>query len=196
MENELKKGGARAPARRNPASPDQPAEDHHKDAAASAPLADKASEALDGAKDKARQVKDGATDAYQKATTYTKDGFERASTWASDRYENAARSTGHARRRTATEFDRLKKNADDLVRHNPIMIGVAGLAAGLLVGALLPRTQRENEAFGRLSDELREQGKRYALDLARDGKDRVVEAFESRLAPEPDAESERQTSAN
>jgi hypothetical protein len=59
------------------------------------------------------------------------------------------------------------------VAENPIMVGLVGLAAGLLLGALLPRTRREDEMFGEWADEVREQGLRYAHDAAQRGRDYV-----------------------
>jgi hypothetical protein len=63
------------------------------------------------------------------------------------------------------------------VSENPMVVGLVGLAAGLLLGALLPRTRRENEAFGEWSDEVRNQGVRYARDAASRGREYVEEAF-------------------
>ena len=52
------------------------------------------------------------------------------------------------------------------------------LAAGMLIGALLPRTRRENEAFGEWADELRHQGVRYAREATQKGREFVEESFE------------------
>jgi hypothetical protein len=57
------------------------------------------------------------------------------------------------------------------------MVGLVGLAAGLLLGALLPRTRREDEMFGEWADEVREQGLRYAHEAAQRGRDYVEENF-------------------
>ena len=179
MSNELKKGSSPKSA------PHQGARGAGHAADVEGDLKERAKDAAGGIKDaaesikdKAQKIQDGASETYRKATDYTRDGYERASTWASDRYDGAARTTEKVRKRSSSEFERVRKSAEDLVTHTPVMIGLAGLAAGLLVGALLPRTQRENEAFGRLSDELRDQGKRYALDLVREGKERVVSALD------------------
>src|SRR3712207_8903503 len=57
------------------------------------------------------------------------------------------------------------------------MVGVMGLAAGLVIGALLPRTRQEDRAFGRWADEVREQGMRYARDATQRGREYVEEAL-------------------
>jgi len=196
MDNELKKGGSNGPSSQKgkegqgsaggrPGGESRPGQSTAATSASGTVaqsaegLKDKAGEVLGAVKEKARDVQSAASDVYSRATSQTREGYERATTWASDRYDNAARSAKQAHQRSTSELDRVRRNAEDLVTHNPVMISVAGLAAGLLIGALLPRTRRENETFGRLSDELREQGKRYAAELVRQGKDRVVEAFDS-----------------
>ena len=43
------------------------------------------------------------------------------------------------------------------------------------IRALLPNPRRENQVFGRYADEVRDQGLRYARDLAQQGKQFVEE---------------------
>jgi hypothetical protein len=45
------------------------------------------------------------------------------------------------------------------------------------LGALLPRTRRENEFFGEWADEVRNQGMRYAREAAHRGREYVEETF-------------------
>lgn len=82
----------------------------------------------------------------------------------------ATRNATYARRRSAAEFNRSRRQVESFVEENPVMIGVAGLAAGLLIGAMLPGTRRENQVFGRYADEARREGVRYAQAVAEQGK--------------------------
>jgi len=75
------------------------------------------------------------------------------------------------------EMARAKHNMERVVTENPVMIGVIGLAAGMLIGSLLPRTRKEDKTFGRWSDEMREQGYRYAREMAKQGREFVEDAF-------------------
>jgi hypothetical protein len=59
------------------------------------------------------------------------------------------------------------------------MVGVVGLAAGLVIGALLPRTRHEDRAFGHWADEVRDQGLRYAREATQRGREYVEEALGS-----------------
>jgi hypothetical protein len=79
--------------------------------------------------------------------------------------------------RSSRAFGQARGGVQSYVSENPMVVGLVGLAAGLLLGALLPRTRRENEMFGEWADEVRNQGLRYARDAAERGRDYVEEAF-------------------
>lgn len=121
---------------------------------------------LDQATSAARDGIKSATDAARAASDSVRDT-------ASDAYGRASRTVGDAGRRSAAEFTRRRRGIESFVEENPVMVGVVGLAAGLLIGALLPGTRRENRVFGRYADEVRDQGMRYARELAEQGKSMV-----------------------
>jgi ElaB/YqjD/DUF883 family membrane-anchored ribosome-binding protein len=123
---------------------------------------------LDQATSTTRDGMKGAADAARSATSA-------ARSTASDYYDRASQTIGDARRRSTAQLSRHRRGIEAFVEENPVMVGVVGLAAGLLVGALLPSTRRENQMFGRYADEVREQGMRYARDLAEQGKSMVEE---------------------
>ena len=75
------------------------------------------------------------------------------------------------------EVERARHGVERFIQENPVLVGVMGLAAGLVIGALLPRTRQEDRTFGRWADEVREQGARYARDMTQRGREYVEEAF-------------------
>ncbi len=107
------------------------------------------------------------------------DLIDKASEWGRGTYQSATQATGDARRKSAAQLGRHKRTVESFVEDNPVMVGVVGLAVGLLAGALLPGTRKENEVFGRYADEAREQGLRYARDLAEQGKHLVEEGLDN-----------------
>jgi ElaB/YqjD/DUF883 family membrane-anchored ribosome-binding protein len=131
--------------------------------------------------DKARQtsedVRQRAGEAYEGASDWARDTYERASEWASDAYEGQRRRMGQMRGRSSKAFGNARGGVQNYVSENPMVVGLVGLAAGLLLGALLPRTRRENEVFGEWADEVRNQGLRYARDAAQRGREYVEENF-------------------
>ena len=147
---------------------------------------------LDGPTSKA---KGAIKDASAKVST-ARDGagrvYGQVSDWAQDQYGAAADKAGDVRRRSASEFARRREGVETLIEENPVMLAVAGFAAGLLVGSLLPGTKPENRLFGRYADEVKDQGWRYAQDLAEQGKQFVEESLDaSKRTGAPDEEQRR-----
>ncbi|MBF9197129.1 hypothetical protein [Microvirga terrestris] len=133
-------------------------------------VADKAQQAAD-------QVRQKAEDAYEGASDWARDTYERASDWASGTYSQQRRRMNQMGGRSARAFGNARGGVQSYVSENPMVVGLVGLAAGLLLGALLPRTRRENEMFGEWADEVRNQGLRYARDAASRGREYVEETF-------------------
>jgi ElaB/YqjD/DUF883 family membrane-anchored ribosome-binding protein len=138
----------------------------------------------EGATETVKQAAQGATDSMRQAGAQAKEkageAVEQASEWAHDTYERGRERFGRGRSRGARSNQRLhgaRQGMQQYVAENPVMVGLVGLAAGLLIGALLPRTRREDEAMGEWADDVREQGLRHARDMAERGREYVDEAF-------------------
>ncbi|MBZ6076532.1 hypothetical protein [Microvirga puerhi] len=144
-------------------------------------MTDKAQQAAQQAgekvRDAAEQARQKAGEAYETASDWAQDTYERASDWASDHYRDQQRRLDQMRNRSARQFGQARNSIQNYVSENPMVVGLVGLAAGLLLGALLPRTRRENETFGEWADEVRNQGLRYARSATERGREYVEEAF-------------------
>ncbi|WP_188311963.1 hypothetical protein [Salinarimonas soli] len=117
----------------------------------------------DQAREAADQIRERASDMYESASDWARDKYDAASQWASS-------STGSRGGRSTGSFTRF-------ANENPMLVGVVGLAAGLLLGALLPRTRPEDQTFGEWSDEVRSQGLRYASEAVHRGREYAEQAF-------------------
>lgn len=137
------------------------------------------SSAASAAKSALDQATSTAKDGLKSAADTARSATDAARQTAGDAYSSASRTVSQASRRSAQEFTRTRRGVEAFVEENPIMVGVVGLAAGLLIGALLPNTRRENQVFGRYADEVRDQGLRYARDLAQQGKQFVEENLDA-----------------
>jgi ElaB/YqjD/DUF883 family membrane-anchored ribosome-binding protein len=102
---------------------------------------------------------------------------EQASDWTREQYRQGARQLNQAREHSARQLRSAQTGIERFATENPLMVGVMGLAAGLVIGALLPRTRHEDRAFGRWSDEVRDQGMRYARDATQRGREYVEDAL-------------------
>jgi ElaB/YqjD/DUF883 family membrane-anchored ribosome-binding protein len=131
----------------------------------------------DKAQQMAGDMRHRAEEAYEDASEWARDTYERATDWASGAYEGQRRRVRHMGGRSAQAFGSARGSMQNYVSENPMVVGLVGLAAGLLLGALLPRTRRENEYFGEWADEVRNQGLRYARDAANRGREYVEETF-------------------
>jgi len=118
--------------------------------------------ASDQAREAADQIRQQASDMYESAADWARDKYEQASSYAS-------RSGGGR----SSSFGGVQRFANE----NPVLVGVVGLAAGLLLGALLPRTRQEDRTFGEWSDEVREQGLRYAQEMTGRAREYAEGAF-------------------
>jgi len=82
----------------------------------------------------------------------------------------SARGAQAISRQASVLGDRFREASDEY----PLAVGGAFLAAGLLAGLLLPRTEKEDEWMGKASDELKEQTRLKAERLAQRGKEAAV----------------------
>jgi hypothetical protein len=99
-------------------------------------LADRAKDAVAGTAD---QVRDAATDASDRARRMRHD--------ASDR--------GHAAADSVRDMaDRGRRSMLDALDREPLVLGAIGVAVGAALGAMLPGTRFENEAFGNTREAL------------------------------------------
>ncbi|MCB5173943.1 MULTISPECIES: hypothetical protein [Microvirga] len=137
-------------------------------------------QASEQARNAADQAREKASDAYEGASEWAQDTYERVSGWASgsgSRRGGQSRRTSRMRSRSGTSFGNMRGGVQQYVAENPMVVGLVGLAAGLALGALLPRTRRENEVFGEWADEVRSQGLRYAREAADMGREYIEESL-------------------
>ena len=139
---------------------------------------EKASEASDNLRGKLSETVDSVRETAADLSDRASGAYDDARSWASDRYDHHRRRAGALADRGYDSLDRGRAATGDFVSENPLLVGVVGLAAGLLLGALLPRTRSENQALGPWADEVRDQGLRYARDATRQGRAFVERALD------------------
>ena len=66
-----------------------------------------------------------------------------------------------------------------LAQENPIGLAVGAIAAGFVVGMLLPSTRVENERLGPVSDQIKEQAREVSGEAVQHGKDLAHDVTES-----------------
>lgn len=158
----------------------QDAQDDIQDRARSAAegIGARASDLRDQAADRASELKDRVSDAADSARARASGAYEGARSWASDQYDTHRRRASDLADHGARRLQESRTATERFVSENPLLVGVVGLAAGLLLGALLPRTRQEDRALGPYADDLRDQGIRYARDLTHRGRAFVETALD------------------
>lgn len=149
----------------------------HQDKDAGQGAADAAKRAASAASDSVRQAGARAQDRASGLYDEARDMAEEAADWASRQAERGSRQLADVRRRGMQTAAEGQRTVERFINENPVLVGVVGLAAGLLVGALLPRTRREDRTFGAWADEVRGQGLRYAREVTQRGREYVEHAL-------------------
>jgi hypothetical protein len=71
------------------------------------------------------------------------------------------------------------KQAVGVAQENPLGLVVGGVAAGFLLGMMIPTTRIENEKLGELSDQVKDRAKETGQEALERGKAVAQEAAES-----------------
>lgn len=136
------------------------------------------------------EARQRASGTYEDASEWAHDTYDRVSDWASDAYRHRGERMYRLRERSAKRLSEARGNIRHYAAENPMVVGLVGFAAGLLLGALLPRTRRENEVLGGWSDAARSQGLRYAREAARSGREYVEDMLDAEDPRLREAENE------
>jgi hypothetical protein len=82
-------------------------------------------------------------------------------------------STAAARAKASEAYEKGKGKTSDGIDKNPLAIVLGGMAIGAIVGALLPRTERETKVLGKAGKKLNKKARRMAEAAKAAGKDQV-----------------------
>ena len=137
------------------------------------------------ATDAAREIASSAGEKLSGAASAVGDKISEAASsvgeTASDLGDAARRYSARGRRAVGRQAgvlqDRFRAASDEY----PLAVGGAFLAAGLLTGLLLPRTEQEDEWMGEASDELKEQTRRKGEELVEEGKETAARTADAAL---------------
>ena len=157
--------------------------------AASATVREGVQAAGDRAADLAGQARQTVSDFADDVGNRLGGAADQARDRAASAYDDVRERAGTLRRRNMRALDDLTTQGIDglnrgrtaverFVDDNPLLVGVVGVAAGLLLGALLPRTRQEDRSIGPWADEVRDQGLRYAREVTSIGRDFVQTALD------------------
>jgi ElaB/YqjD/DUF883 family membrane-anchored ribosome-binding protein len=124
-------------------------------------------DAAESVRDAAAAAKNAAGDTLASARDKVGDVLDTAKDKSSAAYVAAADRTSEAVEAARVKAAQARRATSDGIEENPLAALIGGIAVGVLVGALLPRTKREEEALGPIANKLTEAA-RTAAAAARD----------------------------
>jgi ElaB/YqjD/DUF883 family membrane-anchored ribosome-binding protein len=137
-----------------------------------------AARARDMAADASERIDESVRSAASTATEYAHGVTHQASEYAQDAYGQAS---DYAQRFTAEAHSNFRNTVDYLVRERPLVIAVAGLAAGAAVAAAFRPTEFEKDALrpvgAKMSEVIEEAGEKVKETAAKAG-ERLKEAVD------------------
>ncbi|WP_299260153.1 DUF3618 domain-containing protein [uncultured Kushneria sp.] len=148
-------------------------------------LGQRAKGALHGAGDRARNMKSGAGERAHNMKSGASDRMQRMRQGSSDRLHNAsskARDTGSW--------------LSDMAHDNPVAAGALGLAAGALLGSLLPTSRAEQRAMGDTRDHLVDRASEIGSEQMERASDKAREAADQHASDDKDSNDRDQKSSD
>lgn len=143
-------------------------------------LKDRVSSATGSVKDAAIHAKDSVADAASSAGHKVADVAGNVREHASDLGHKTREKASELKYRTQSQARRAQTGFWQMMEENPLAVGVATLALGVLAGLSLPSTRREDELLGetrdRMVDKIEEVG-REALDKGKQIAETTVETL-------------------
>jgi hypothetical protein len=118
---------------------------------------------------KVDRLKSKASDAIDEAREKVSDLAGTTKEKAADLAESTRETASHVAEAARRKAFQARQQSRDLLRDSPLVAGLAALALGAMVAAVIPETEKENEMLGETRDELLDRGK----DLAREGMDKA-----------------------
>lgn len=124
---------------------------------AKARLGERFSDAREGVGERVQHVREGAQHLREEA---------------SDKIGSARRSAHDLADSTRHGLHRANQGYHDMLENNPLALGAMGVAAGALIGAMIPVTRKENELMGPTRDRVKSEAKQKV----RSGYEKAAEA--------------------
>jgi hypothetical protein len=128
----------------------------------------RAAEAVDGVGERFHD----ATARVQEAGARLHEAVDSSRETLSERAESMRAGARHAAAAAREQVDYARERMDRLLHEQPLMLGALGLAAGALIGALLPTTEAEDRFIGDMRD-------KAVKNVARAGRTRLEAAREN-----------------
>jgi ElaB/YqjD/DUF883 family membrane-anchored ribosome-binding protein len=143
------------------------------------------------ASDKMHGAVDSTRDRLRQAADSSRETFEHTAESLQNTAASLRSGASRAAAVTREQAEHARERVDRLLHEQPLMLGALGLAAGAIIGALLPTTEHEDRLLG----EMRNKAVKGVAENSRARFDSIREKVTENLSPGGDrAEDERSSS--
>lgn len=105
-----------------------------------------------GVRDSVAGAGDAMAERVRSAVESSREAIDQAAESVRDTATQAAEQTRAGAKRAREGIDQVQERMQTMMHEQPLMLGVLGLAAGALIGALLPSTESEDRLLGDVRD--------------------------------------------
>lgn len=147
--------------------------------ARAAHASDKVQGAVDSTRDTLGHAAESSHAAMKKAAEASRETYEHAADSLHHAAESLRDGVGTAAAATREQLDHARTRMHRLLDEQPLMLGALGIAAGAIIGALLPTTEHEDRLLG----EARDKAVRDAAKRSRERFEAAREHAATRAAP-------------
>lgn len=141
---------------------------------------DSAASTLESVRGRAKEAISAGTEKVSELAESGRDTLEHTAHKARETYEDLVERLDQAYHDGFSEGRRaLQRSADTagtFAREHPLALCALGIAGGILLGSLLPRSRTEDRLIGPYADEVKERAQTYASKVVREGRKRVERA--------------------
>lgn len=123
--------------------------------------------------DSIKTAADSAKDGIAAAKVKTSETSAAAKEKAAEAYEKGREAAARGVQQSRDLAHKAAEKTSDGIDKNPLAIVLGGIAIGAIVGALLPRTERETKVLGKAGKKLNKKAKKMADAAKAAGKDKV-----------------------
>lgn len=139
-----------------------------------------AASALESARGRAKEALDAGAEKASQLAESGRETLEHTAHKARETYEDLVERLDQAYHDGFSEGRRaLQRSADTagaFAREHPLALCALGIAGGILLGSLLPRSRTEDRLIGPYADEVKERAQSYGSKVMREGRKRVERA--------------------
>ena len=133
---------------------------------------------IDEAGHRVKDFRDEAGNRFDDAAGWASHTWRDVQHGVSDTVDHLAHQAHKLGDQAQHQADKTSRMIVDMFKQQPLVAGALAFAAGAALGAVLPATEQEDQALGKLSDKTKAKAGALAAEVYEDGKEKAGELYE------------------